>query len=200
MYDKALDWHGRALAGRQRTLGEDHPDTLTLISEIASTYSSQGKWDKALEWHGRALAGRERTLGTDHQDTRMLITEMAATHRMYVIWRGGYKRAHGTQEMLSGKDSPIPHEIAKRMVAASGTQGTGDEALNQVERGPLSSEELGKMHIDTCRAGPAASGIQGANKLVLAGLHGKQSKSESGIGARLRARLQDILRLGKQER
>lgn len=130
----------------------------------------------------------------------MSITEVAATHRMYKISRGRYRRARGTQELIPGKDSPIPQEIAKRMVAASGTQGMGDEALNQVERRPLSIEELGKMHIDTYRAGPAALGIQGANKLVLAGLHGKQSKSESGIGARLRARLQDILRLGTQER
>jgi len=68
-YSKALEWHGRALAGREKSLGKDHPDTLNTVNNMALVYENQGGYGKALEWYGRALAGLEKSLGKDHPST-----------------------------------------------------------------------------------------------------------------------------------
>ncbi|PVH91203.1 hypothetical protein DM02DRAFT_466319, partial [Periconia macrospinosa] len=59
----------RPLEGRGETMGKDHPDTLTSVSNLASVLQYQGKYEVAEEMNQRALDGRERALGTDHPDT-----------------------------------------------------------------------------------------------------------------------------------
>jgi tetratricopeptide (TPR) repeat protein len=68
-YGKALEWYRRALDGREKTLGKDHPDTLETVHNMASVFDGKGEYGKALEWYRRALDGREKTLGKDHPDT-----------------------------------------------------------------------------------------------------------------------------------
>jgi tetratricopeptide (TPR) repeat protein len=68
-YGKALEWYQRALDGREKTLGKDHPDTLRAVHDIGTVFSNQGEHGKALEWYQRALDGREKTLGKDHPFT-----------------------------------------------------------------------------------------------------------------------------------
>ena len=53
----------------ERTLGRDHPDTLTSVSNLGLLLHSQGKIDLAETYFRRALEGCERTLGPDHPDT-----------------------------------------------------------------------------------------------------------------------------------
>ncbi|KAF8531432.1 hypothetical protein BDD12DRAFT_697349, partial [Trichophaea hybrida] len=59
----------RALASRKKTLGRDHPDTLSTVHNMAVVFDKQEEHIKALEWYQRALNGREKTLGRDHPDT-----------------------------------------------------------------------------------------------------------------------------------
>jgi tetratricopeptide (TPR) repeat protein len=74
--EKALEWFRRVLAGKEKTLGKDHPSTLGNINSIALIFQNQGKYEKALEWYRRALAGYEKTLGKDHPDTLDTINNM----------------------------------------------------------------------------------------------------------------------------
>jgi tetratricopeptide (TPR) repeat protein len=68
-YEKALEWYGRALDGKEKTLGKDHPSTLDTVHNMAGVFYNQGQYEKALEWYGRALDGYEKTLGKDHPST-----------------------------------------------------------------------------------------------------------------------------------
>lgn len=68
-YDKALEYHQKALLIREKVLGTEHPETACSYNNIGSAYREQGKYDKALECHLKALAIREKLLGTEHPDT-----------------------------------------------------------------------------------------------------------------------------------
>lgn len=76
-YNDALEWHSRALAGREKALGSDHPDTLATVNNMAIVFRSQGKYDDALEWYSRALAGMEKALGSDHPRTLATAEDIA---------------------------------------------------------------------------------------------------------------------------
>ena len=76
-YDKALKFYERALAGREQSLGVDHPSTLTTVDKMASVFKRQGQYDKALKYYERALAGREKSLGVDHPSTLSTVKNMA---------------------------------------------------------------------------------------------------------------------------
>ncbi|KAF3078608.1 hypothetical protein TWF102_003307, partial [Orbilia oligospora] len=62
-----MQWYKRALAGYEKTLGKDHPSTLSTIHNIAVVFDNQGKYDEAM--YKRALAGKEKVLGKDHPST-----------------------------------------------------------------------------------------------------------------------------------
>jgi hypothetical protein len=47
-YSRALEWFGRALIGLEKSLGKDHPDTLTTVNSMASVYNKLGDYNKAL--------------------------------------------------------------------------------------------------------------------------------------------------------
>ena len=68
-YNEAEAMHRRALEGREKALGFEHPDTLTSVSNLRSVLSSQGKYDEAEAMHRRALEGYEKALGLKHPDT-----------------------------------------------------------------------------------------------------------------------------------
>jgi hypothetical protein len=69
MYEEAEDMYRRALEGREKTLGPEHPDTLTSVSHFGLMLERQGMYEEAEGMHRRALEGRERTLGPEHPDT-----------------------------------------------------------------------------------------------------------------------------------
>ena len=47
-YDRALALHEECLAKRKRVLGDDHPDTLLSLNNIAILFYSKGEYDRAL--------------------------------------------------------------------------------------------------------------------------------------------------------
>jgi Tetratricopeptide repeat len=57
----------QALAARRRVLGDDHPDTLTLMNNLALTRHALGDLEGARDLLAQALAGYGRTLGDDHR-------------------------------------------------------------------------------------------------------------------------------------
>jgi hypothetical protein len=59
----------RALCGREKVLGPEHPDTLLSVSNLARLLRVQGKYEAAEEMDRRVLDVSERILGPDHPDT-----------------------------------------------------------------------------------------------------------------------------------
>jgi hypothetical protein len=62
-YEQAEEMNQRVLAGREKVLGVDHPDTLTSVSYLASVLRDQGKYEQAEAMNRRALTAREKVLG-----------------------------------------------------------------------------------------------------------------------------------------
>ena len=55
-------------------LGAEHPDTLTSMANLASTYRNQGRWKEAEELEVKVKETRRTMLGAEHPDT---LTSMA---------------------------------------------------------------------------------------------------------------------------
>ncbi|KAJ6255791.1 hypothetical protein Dda_9472 [Drechslerella dactyloides] len=152
-YDEAMRWYERALAGKEKTLGKDHPDTLDTVHAIASVFNSQGKYDEAMRWYERVLAGSERALGKDHLDTLTTVHNMAL-----VFYRQGkydeamrwYERALAGREKTLGKDHLDTLTTVHSIALVFDSQGKYDEAMRWYERALASREKaLGKDHPDT---------------------------------------------------
>jgi len=48
-YKQAMELYEQALAGYEKALGVDHPDTLRTVNSMASIFDNQGHYEKALE-------------------------------------------------------------------------------------------------------------------------------------------------------
>jgi tetratricopeptide (TPR) repeat protein len=122
-YDKALEWFQRALDGKEKALGNDHPDTLDTVNNMALVFNNQGKYDKALEWNQRALDGCEKALGNDHPSTIGTINNMAMVfdnqgeYNKAVEW---FQRALDGYEKALGNDHPSTLETVRNMAIAKG--------------------------------------------------------------------------------
>ena len=63
----------------RRVLGEEHPNTLTSMNNLAETLRAQGDLAGARELHEQALEVRRRMLGEEHPDTLMSRNNLAET-------------------------------------------------------------------------------------------------------------------------
>lgn len=45
----------------KRVLGDEHPDTLSSMANLAATWSSQGRWKEAEELEVRVMEARKRS-------------------------------------------------------------------------------------------------------------------------------------------
>jgi hypothetical protein len=61
--------HEDALARNRRVLGDDHPQTLKCVEELAADLRAAGDADAARELDEKALAGYRRIFGDDHPRT-----------------------------------------------------------------------------------------------------------------------------------
>ena len=51
----------------QQVLGEEHPESLTSMANLASTYWKQGRWKEAEELDELVMETRKRMLGKEHR-------------------------------------------------------------------------------------------------------------------------------------
>jgi tetratricopeptide (TPR) repeat protein len=81
-YDRALQLFEECLEKRKRILGEDHPDTLKSLNDLADFFESQGQYDRALQLSEECLAKRSCIFGSDHPDTKdALITHSSCAKK-----------------------------------------------------------------------------------------------------------------------
>jgi Tetratricopeptide repeat len=66
---EAVELDEKVLEICKRTLGVEHPDTLTSMNNLAISYGNQGRLMEAVELHEKVLKVRKRTLGVEHPDT-----------------------------------------------------------------------------------------------------------------------------------
>ena len=54
---------------RCKVLGEENPDTLANLSNLAMTYENSGNYEKSLELHKEVYEKNCKILGEEHPDT-----------------------------------------------------------------------------------------------------------------------------------
>lgn len=93
----------------RRLLGEDHPETLTSMHNLAWIYQGQGRWEEAEGFETRVLETRERILGKEHPDTLNSMSNLALTYQQ----QGKLAQAEDletrvleTRERILGVDHP----------------------------------------------------------------------------------------------
>ena len=67
--------------------GEEHPDTLTSMANLASTYRNQGRWKEAEELEMQVTETFKRVLGEEHPDTLTSVANLASTYRDQGRWK-----------------------------------------------------------------------------------------------------------------
>ena len=70
----------RVMETRRRMLGPEHPDTLTSMSNLASTYWNQGRWTEAEELEVQVMEIARRVLGPEHPSTLTSMGNLASTY------------------------------------------------------------------------------------------------------------------------
>lgn len=73
-YDRSFDMLTQARDGYARTLGEEHPQTLTMIQNLGATEVLRGRFSEARALFQQAFEARTRTLGAAHPHT--LLTQI----------------------------------------------------------------------------------------------------------------------------
>src|SRR5262249_42925972 len=72
-------------------LGVDHADTLRVMSNLAWTYSNQGKWDDAMKLNQTVLDASIQLLGADHPNTLTAMANLALTCSNQGKWDNAMK-------------------------------------------------------------------------------------------------------------
>ncbi|WP_405873031.1 tetratricopeptide repeat protein [Streptomyces sp. NBC_00005] len=147
----------------KRTLGPDHPDTLSALNNLAASYGQAGRIDHAISLIRQVVADRERVLGSDHPDTLNSRANLAA----YYLETGRTGEAINTAEQVAteservlGPDHPDTIRARNTLAASYGQAGRIDDAINIAEQVVADHERVqGPDHPDTltARANLAAS-------------------------------------------
>ena len=67
----------KALESSRRILGEEHPETLASMYNLANTLWAQGDLNRARELHEKVLEIRRRILGEEHPNTLASMNNLA---------------------------------------------------------------------------------------------------------------------------
>ena len=111
--------------------GDDHPDTLTTMNNLASTYWAQGKTAEAAVLQEEVLEKRKRILGDDHPDTLTTMNNLAVDVLGTGEDGGGRRAAGGSVGEEEADPGRRPsrhahdHEQPRRDVPGAGEDGGG---------------------------------------------------------------------------
>ena len=82
----------QVLEASKRSLGEEHPDTLRSMNNLAISYSDLGRRNEAVELREQVLEASKRSLGEEHPDTLKFMNNLAISKEADVNAQGGQYR------------------------------------------------------------------------------------------------------------
>jgi tetratricopeptide (TPR) repeat protein len=86
-YKEAEGQFVKAFKTSSRVLGQEHPNTLTSMANLASTYRNQGRWKEAEDLEVLVMETMKRVLGQEHPDTLTSMANLASTYRNQGRWK-----------------------------------------------------------------------------------------------------------------
>jgi tetratricopeptide (TPR) repeat protein len=183
-YEVASKMEETALTVRQQILGNEHPDTLMSMNNLALALSYRGKYEEAEEIYRQTLRLRETVLGKEHPDTLISMNNLGSIledQGKYEEAEEIHRRELRLSEMVLGKEHPDTLKSMNNLAVVLEDQGKYEEA-EEIHRRELRLCEmvLGKEHPDT---------LISMNNLALALEHqGKYEQAEEMTQKTLRLR------------
>jgi len=148
----AIGYEEALLTDAERSLGPDHPQTLTIRNNLAVSQQEIGEIEVAIDLYHQVLATEERVLGPDHPDTLTTRGNLATAYQAVGQFPKAIDLFHQiltSTERSLGPDHP--YALAARYNLATIYQQAGrfDEAI-EFYRQVLATEErtLGPDHPD----------------------------------------------------
>jgi hypothetical protein len=140
----------------KRVLGEEHPDTLTAMGNLAGTYRKQGKWNEAEELGVLVMQTSKRVLGEEHPDTLTAMANLAATYQNQGKWKEAEELqvfVMQTTKRVLGEEHPDTLTAIGSLAGTYRTQGQWKEAEElEVFVMQTTKRVLGEEHPDTLTA------------------------------------------------
>ncbi|KAJ6114394.1 hypothetical protein N7486_000172 [Penicillium sp. IBT 16267x] len=139
-------------------LGEDHPDTLSsmanlAMANLASTYWNQGRWDEAEQLFVQVIETRKAKLGEDHPDTLSSIANLASTYWNQGRWEEAEQlevQVMETRKTKLSEDHPDTLSSIANLASTYREQGRWKEAEQlEVQVMEIRKTKLGDNHPDT---------------------------------------------------
>ncbi len=148
-----IDLWGQSYNDLRAILGEEHPNTLTSLSNYAQCLGSVGRAGEALPHHERALQLRRQVLGEEHPNTLTSLNNYALC--LGSVGRAGealphYERALQLRRQVLGEEHPNTLTSLNNYAHCLESVGRAGEALPHYERAlQLSRQVLGEEHPET---------------------------------------------------
>ena len=95
-YGKSVKWAEQITEYDKKHYGEEHPNTLNTMHDLAGTYGKLGDHKKALELQEKVYTLRCKFLGEEHLDTLKTISNLAGTYGKL----GNYKKEIELEEKV----------------------------------------------------------------------------------------------------
>jgi tetratricopeptide (TPR) repeat protein len=136
-YNEAQDYLERALSMRERILGEEHPDTVTSLNNLANLLVERGSYDEARPLFERALAIREKEFGPEHHKTAQSLNNLGrvlAVQGSHDKARSYFERALRVYESTLGQEHPDAVHTLGNIASTLRDQGDFDGARRLYER------------------------------------------------------------------
>jgi tetratricopeptide (TPR) repeat protein len=134
---------------RKRVLGEEHPDTVASLANLAATYWSQGQWKEAEELFVQVVEIRKVVLGIEHPHTLTSMTNLSSTYRDQGRWKEAEELDVQLVEISSRVFGEHPNTMMSMANLAStySNQGRWREAEElDVQVMEMFKRELGEEH------------------------------------------------------
>jgi tetratricopeptide (TPR) repeat protein len=155
-YNDAVIPYRRALEGREKGLGMQHPDTLKIANNLALVLWAQGKYEEAEKLSRQTLEAHKKELGMQHPHT------LTSAHNLAIVLQAQRKyeeaeklsrRALEGREKELGMQHPDTLTSAHTLATVLQNQGKYEEA-EKLSRQALEGceKELGMQHLDTVRS------------------------------------------------
>jgi tetratricopeptide (TPR) repeat protein len=152
-YEEAEELEKQVMQTTKRVLGDEHPDTLTSINNLASTYSDQGQWKEAEELQVQVMKTRKRLLGDGHPDTLTSMNNLALTYKNQGQWKESEElqvQVMQTTKRVLGDEHPNALTSMNNLAMTYLYQGRWKEAEElQVQVMQTRKRVLGDEHPDT---------------------------------------------------
>ncbi|KAJ5454948.1 hypothetical protein N7530_012717 [Penicillium desertorum] len=130
-WEEAEQLFVQAMETRKTKLGEDHPDTLTSMSNLASTYRNRGRWEEAEQLEVQVMETRKTKLGVDNHDTLTSMNNLSVTYKNQCRWEEAEQLDVQVMETLKtklGKDYPGTLTSMGNLASTYMNQGRWEEA------------------------------------------------------------------------